>query len=117
MTTGVLTTGVLTTGAGPILIGVTAAGCTEEYIIHGDGTVGITGAGVALVGTIGAGVVLDGITGAGAEPLPGITDGAGTTMVGEAIMAILITDTTDLDVVIIITVTTIPEGVITTEML
>jgi len=112
-----MTTGVLTTGAGPILIGVIAAGCTEEYTIHGDGTVGITGAGVALVGTIGAGVVMDGITGAGAEPLPGITDGAGTTTVGEAIMAILITDTTDMDVVTIITAITIPEGVIITEIL
>ena len=117
-----MTTGVLTTGAGPILIGVTAAGAGVALagIIHGDGTVGTdgtTGAGVALVGTTGAGVALAGITGAGAVPLPGTMDGDGTTMVGEVIMETLIMDSTDMDVVTIITVTTIPEGAIITEIL
>jgi hypothetical protein len=111
-----MTTGVLTIGAGPILIGVTVTGTTAAYTIHGDGTDGTAGATEALVGTTGAGVVLVGITGVGAEPLPGIMDGAGTTMVGEAIMAIHITATTDMDVVIITTATTIPEGAITTEI-
>ena len=112
-----MTTGVITIGAGPILIGVTAAGITAAYTIHGDGTDGTAGATEALVGTTGAGVVLVGITGVGAEPLPGIMDGAGTIMVMEAIMVILITDTTDMDVVIPTTATTIPEGAITTEIL
>jgi hypothetical protein len=105
-----MTTGVITTGAGPILIGVTVAGFTEEYIILGDGTIGTTGAGVGAE-------ALAGIAGVGAEALAGITDGAGTTGAGEAIMAILITDTVDMDVVILITAITIPEGVIITEIL
>lgn len=89
-----------------------------DFTTHGDLTDGI---GVGILdgdGTLaGAGVALAGITGVGAEPMPGIMDGAGTTMAGEAIMAIHTTAITDMDVVIHTTATTIHEGAITTEIL
>jgi hypothetical protein len=110
-----MTTGVTTTGAGPILSGDIVVGITVDYIIHGDGTDGTTGAGVALVGITGAGEDMDGTIGAGVAPLPGIMAGDGTIMAGEAITAIPTMDM--VEAIPHIMAITIPEGVITAEIL